>query len=134
VSSTYPAGPPLVPSKGGCTIRLAGSRVHSDVTELALQKRGPSKIWPSFEDSNVMQPLVSKYAGIHVPIFWRIYNRCYSKQSFWKGMRVPGQWLFDADNMSAKMLCLEADATSGDANALGLQHCAFYFDERDDAK
>ena len=30
----------------------AGARVHTDVTELALQKLGPSKIWPIFEDSN----------------------------------------------------------------------------------
>ena len=49
-------------------------------------------------------------------------------------MRDPGQCLFDADNMGTKMLYFEADATSGDSNALGLQHGAFYFDERDDAK
>lgn len=108
----------------GCTVRLAG--VQSDVTELALERRGPNKIWPIFEDSNLIQHVVSKYAGRpQVPIFWQVDNRSYSRTSSWKGMRVPSQWLFDGDDKSTKLLYLEADATSGDdASALALMHDA----------
>ena len=111
----------------GTVIRLAGAR--SNVTDLSWKRKGICSLWPIFE----VAPQTRDKAGsaLDIPFYWHVEYGTYSQQSSWEGMVIPKQWLFSIKDPDTKLLYLEADATSGDENALALQSGQYFLDERD---
>ena len=117
--------------------------------------KNQSSIWPVFEDPSQpgVRRLVSLYgcaqehderAGStarpylqelvpHIPVFWQVKDGEYSKKDSWNGMTIPKEWLYNTKS-GQQLLYLEADATSGDNNALSLQQNSHYYQNHEPRK
>ena len=142
--------PGVTASSHGVVVRLAG--IHSDVTQLTMDRESRHKIFPIFEQSSVLdvQELVRDHGsstspngrnGVNTegkatgastndgeanlfPVYWQVDNGRYSLNSSWKGMYIPSHWLFSRTSSpsSPLLLVLEADGSSGENDACSLMN------------
>jgi hypothetical protein len=114
----------------GVVIRLAGKT--SDVTSLTMRREGRRFIFPVYEDSLLVQPLLKRH-GIKrgndyvVPIYWQVDDGQYGHPESWSDLTIPQSWLFEKINTDitnkkrpSKLLILEADADHDGPDALSL--------------
>ena len=123
-------------SSKGVVLRLAGE--ESDVTGYCMSKGGRTAVFPIFEESSraSVQQLIRQHGYDHknaqaddkpsIPVFWQIDDGRYANADSWRGFALPRNWLFDmkpnaSHSNDGKLLVLEADATSGLADAMSFQ-------------
>ena len=123
-------------SDTGVVLRLAGE--ESDVTGYCMSKGGRKAVFPIFEEASraSVQQLIRQHGYDNknsqaddkpsIPVFWQIDDGRYANADSWRGFALPKNWLFDMNQNASqinngKLLVLEADATSGLADAMSFQ-------------
>ena len=82
----------------GVVIRLAGKT--SDVTSLSMEREGRRFLFPVFEVSALVQPMLRRHGvkrGNHyaVPLYWQVDDGQYGFHESWSGLTIPQTWLFE---------------------------------------